>query len=1617
MTQKFSDDSFMAVENALDAVDEEVFVFPLSFAQQRLWFLDQIVSGSPLYNLPAALDFKGLLDLAALEYSINEIIRRHESLRTTFTTLDGQPVQVIAPSLNLTLPVIDLTELPKTKQEAEVRYLANLEAQQPFNLEQGPLLRVTLLRLSQEEHVLFLTMHHIISDAWSFGVFVQELTVLYKAFSTGSLSPLPELTIQYADFAVWQRQWLQGKALESQLSYWKQQLNGSLSILHLPADRPRPEVQSFRGARHSLVLSKTLTSSLKALARNEGVTLFVALLAAFGTLLYRYTGSEDIVVGAPIAERNRVETEGLIGFFVNTLVLRTDLSGSPSFRELLLRVREVTLEARAHQDLPFEKLVETLQPERSLSQNPLFQVMFALQTAPIPTLDSGWNWSQLDIDTNTAKFDLTLELEERQEEIIGWLEYNTDIFDAPTISRMGGHFQTLLEGIVVNPDRKISKLPLLTPLEENQLLVEWNNTKTDYPKDACVHQLFEAQVERSPDAIAVTFDREQLTYRELNARANQLARYLQKLGVAREVLVGICVERSLEMVVGLLGILKAGGAYVPLDPAYPQERLTFILEDTQTPVLLTQARLVDSLPKHQARVICLDRDWETDECGATSPNIREGTENPTSNAIADNLAYVIYTSGSTGQPKGVQIEHKGLLNLIFWHQRAFGVTEADRATQIAGPAFDASVWELWPYLAMGASIHIPNEETRADLVYLRDWLVSQAITIAFLPTPLAERVLSLDWPKEVALRTLLTGGDKLHHSPSPSLPFQLVNNYGPTENSVVATSGRVSPTVLTHMTPNIGHPIANTQIYLLDAQMQPVPIGVAGELYISGAGLARGYLNLPNLTAERFIPNPFSNRVSDRRSDFGVSAVPEPAEGQSNADAHGNLYKTGDLARYLPDGNIEFLGRIDHQVKVRGFRIELGEIEAVLRQHPDVREAVVVDRENVPGNKSLVAYIVSNFISERVPYQSQCLAEFEGHPAIELTTEDMSGSGICLMKVPAHLRLGSRVCLRLSLPGVSHEEWIEGTIAWHRGQRAGIKFSLAPTQQALVQQSVDYIRETQGFLKVLQRTAIGNLRRFLKQKLPSYMMPDRFEMVNALPLTPNGKVDRRVLSASQIICSNSEETFVKPRTPIEEQMVTLWTKVLGVEKLGIHDNFFDLGGNSLLAAQLIACVRESFQIELHVRCIFEKPTIEELAQTVQVVKQEGFSALTTELDLKADAVLDPEIRPLKTFVDIARVRDPHHILLTGATGFVGAFLLDELLQQTQAQIYCLVRAANEREGLKKLQSTLEKYSLWKPSLSSRIIPILGNLDRPLLGLSQEQFDWLALQSDSIYHSGAQVNFVKPYSLLKAANVLGTQEVLRLACQGKVKPVHYMSTVAVFGDIDSCTEREVIYEEDNISASERYLDMGYTQSKWVAEQLVWIAKSRGLPVSIFRIGFAMGHSQTGIGNTNDLSSRLIKGCIQLGSYPELLDKKELFIPVDFASRAIVHLSRKKEYLGKAFHIVPTQPIPFVKLFELICSYGYLLKKLPYTKWCEKLIYETRHSQENALYPLVPLFSENLSQDQFAVSELDRKTPYFDCQNTLDGLADTDIICPPIDAKLLDTYLSCFIRRGFLQPPIE
>jgi len=1043
---------------------------PLSFGQQEIWLSAQLWPDVPVYNETFTIYMKGEFNPVVLEQALNNLIVRHEILRTAFIMKDGRTVQSVRKEAILKLRVDDLRSFQMSDREAEAIHRATAAARWPFSLDGPPLIRALLVRLDDSDYRLYMVLHHLVTDGVSIsGILIPELRTNYKSLINGAAPLMRELPVQYSDYAKWQHEWMQGPVLENHLAYWRKQLDG-IQTLDLPTDRPRPPIQSFRGAFHPMALPGELTYELKALGRREGCTLYMVLLSAFKAMLRRYTYQDDITVGTVEAGRSSTELEPLLGYFLNMLVVRTSLSGDPEFREFLHQVRQVSLKAYNHKDLPFILLVEALKPPRDPSRHPFFQVAFVMEPV-YPADESGWKVSQLEVQTGTSKFDLTLELDEREEQIIGRFEYNTDLFDASTIKRMAGHFQRILEGIIADPHQRLSQLPLLTEAEQHHLRVEWNNTGADYPRDKCIHELFEAQVEKTPDATAVVFEDRRLTYRQLNERANRLAHHLQSLGVSADVRVGIYLERSLEMLVGLFGILKAGGAYIPLDPVYPSDRLAFMLEDAGPPVLLTQRKLQGNLPPHHSLVICID-DFDLRMEEGTAPSAITGRQS--------NLAYILYTSGSTGKPKGVQIPHRAVVNFLTAMRKQTGMTDADTLLAVTTLSFDIAVLELFLPLTVGASIVLSRREIANDGERL-SLLLDEAKVTVMQATPVTwQMLIESGWQGSQTL-TILCGGEPLHQDLANQLVSRSAsvwNLYGPTETTIWSSIFRVQA----GQPVTIGRPIANTRFYILDQYLHMVPIGVPGELFISGDGLARGYLNRPELTDEKFISNPFSN---------------EPGA---------LMYRTGDIARYLPDGNVEYLGRVDNQVKIRGYRIELGEIEAILREHTAIRNAAVIVREDKPGDRRLVGYVV-----------------------------------------------------------------------------------------------------------VDRTDATGNdLRQYLQGKVPEYMIPSFFVFLDQFPLTPNGKVDRRALPAPDLERPDLDDSFVGPRTPVEEILADIWCEVLGLRKVGIRDNFFELGGYSLLAIQVMSRLRTTFQVEMSLRSLFETPTVAGLA--IRIAENQSEVADPEELD-------------------------------------------------------------------------------------------------------------------------------------------------------------------------------------------------------------------------------------------------------------------------------------------------------------------------------------------------------------------------------------------------------------------
>ncbi len=1902
--------------------------YRLSPQQKHLWLLQQANHSLP-YRSQCAVLIQGNLNRELLNVALQDVINRHEILRTTFYYLPEMtvPSQVIDNSNKLLRQDYDLSGWNSQEQNARIEALFYEMSQRPLDLVQGPLLHVALVILSSNKHVLLVSLPALCADRVTLKNLVGELSRSYAAYLHGE--KLSDEPLQYADLAEWQNELIEAEDTAAGREYWRHQDISTLESLKLPSEN-QLEKAEFEPQFLTLTIHSELAGKLETLIQKYETSVFVFFLSCWQMLLGRLTVQSDITIGIGCDVRDYEGLEQALGLFAKYLPLRSHLEENCQVSELLKQVNKSIREIYQWQEyFTWEQITA---PSRNDSGSSFFPFCFEFEELPAQYAASNLSFSIYQQYTCIDRFKVKLSCIQRDDSISATFYYDANIFLAKDIQRLVDQFQVLLESVINHPESAIGELDILSDRDRQQLLIQLNDTKTNYPKDQCIHQLFEEQVERTPHSVAVVFGNRQLTYEALNIRANQLAHYLQQLGVGPEVLVGICVERSLEMVVGLLGILKAGGAYVPIDPVLPVDRKTFILQDTQTPVLLTQQRLVTQLSTDGTQVVCLDANWDK--------IAQARADNPISGSTSENLAYVIYTSGSTGAPKGTQICHHGIVNYLTWCTQAYAVEQGEGTLVHSPLGFDLTITSLFSPLLVGRQVELLPEDLSVETLSTALRSGSNYSLVKITPAHL-ELLNQLLPAQEAAGRTraFIIGGENLL---AQSITFWqeyapdtlLVNEYGPTEAVVGCCTYQVPHHQHQSGSIPIGRPIANSQLYVLNSYLQPVPTGVPGELYIGGVGLARGYLHQPDLTAEKFIPNPFSDIPGER------------------------LYKTGDLACYRPDGNLEFLGRVDHQVKIRGFRIELGEIEAVLSEHLGVQETVVIAREDEPGQKRLVAYIVP-------------------HP------------------------------------------------------------KTTPT--------------------------ISELRSFLKEQLPEYMLPSAFVLLKELPMTPNGKVDRRVLPAPDTARPELEKNFVAPHSQVEEVLAGIWRQVLGVEQVGIHDNFFELGGDSIIGIQLIAKANQA-GLQLIPQQMFQYPTIAELAtlagtkQAIQVdqgpvtgpvpltpiqcwcfenlsnphhcnqavllevrqainpillerlvqqlmehhdalrlrfkptasgwqqvnaspdetvpfsrldlsalseveqkaaleataaqlqtslnlsegpllrvalfemgehkpdrlliivhhlaidgvswrilledlqtayqqlsqsgaihfplkttsfkywaeqlqqyaqsteIQQEldfwlaqprqqpqlpvdypggantiastrtvsialsveetqallqkvpaayqtqindvlltalvqafaqwtgvrsvlldleghGREAIFQDVDLtrtvgffttifpvlldlgdnsdlkealkavkeqlrcvpnrgigygllrylhrdekvteslrslpqaevrfnylgqsdqvlsesslfgtapestgpdrslqgnqsylldingivaggqlqlnwaysenlyqqttienlaqkfvdalrslithcqsqsavayapsielvaalNADSVLDSTIRPETPAVE--PTTEPACIFLTGATGFVGAFLLHELLQQTTADIYCLVRAPNQQEGRKRIQNNLESYLLWHESLSSRIIPVVGDLSQPLLGLSEYQFLSMAEKLDVIYHNAALTNMVYPYSAVRGHNVLGTQEILRLASKVKVKPLHFISTLSVF-DLVDFSEGKKVWEVDNLNGVP-VPDIGYVQSKWVAEKLVTTARERGIPVSIYRLGLISGHSQTGASITTQHMNRVIKGCIQLGSLPEANTLLPM-TPVDYASQAIVHLSQQKASLGKAFHVTNPHPVHWSTLVSSIRLFGYTLRLISYQKWHSELmdlqadmLKANEFNPEHSLHSLALFFPHSGSDNHTSY----RAAKNFDCQNTLNELADTSIVCPLINEQLLRTYLSYLVRIGFLEAP--
>lgn len=1041
-----------------------------SCTQERMWFLDQFEPNSTTYNMTRVLRLTGPLDVEALRKSIDTLVARHEALRTVFAEERGQPVQVVCDDVPTPLVTVDLSAEPDTTREQRAEAIIEREGGTPFDLSRGPLFHVRLLTLGERDHVLMLCMHHIIADGWSMSIVSDELRALYDDYAAGRAPALDPPPIQFADYAQWERDRLDRGELDEQIAQWKQLLAGAPPVLDLPGDRPRPAAETHRGKRLRFEVSAPLTEALRQFARGERATLYMALLSVFEMLLYRYSGQQDIVIGTPMANRNRSEVERVIGFFANTLPLRVRIDGEQTIRELIQTVRNAAIGVYAVSEVPFERLVQELAPARNLSHAPLFQVMMSYNSISPRDWKLGDAHVQIiDTKTETAKFDLMFHFQDKQQGLSGYLEYNTDLFNDDTAKRMLRHFLNLAQAVADDPQATIAHAPMLSQAERQQIVEAFNATHVDYGDEAglCLHELFAAQVARTPDAMAVRFADEQVTFAQLDERASRLADQLRGCGVQPDALVAVCMDRSIDMVIAMLATLKAGGAYVPVDPDYPAKRIGYMIEDSQPVALITQPHLKDRLPAQPAPVLCIDAQGDARHADP-APHAQQ-------RVTPRHLAYVIYTSGSTGRPKGVAIEHRAIVNHMLWMRRVFPLTAADRVLQKTPTSFDASVWEFYASLISGAQLVMAQPQVhRSPRELIQAVMDHRITTLQLVPTMLDAMLDEPTMQQCVSLRRVFCGGEALTTRLATrlrnALPnVELINLYGPTEATIDATFHRCLPGDATQHAQPIGRPIDNMRAYVLDAHMQPQPIGVPGALHLAGAGLARGYLNAPQLTAERFVPDTVTGRPGER------------------------LYSTGDRARLRADGAIEFLGRIDQQVKLRGHRIELGEIESVLMRDAQVAGCVVMVCEDDPGQPRLVAY------------------------------------------------------LQRAAPGADDDR---------------------------------PVRET------------------LRAELPDYMTPAAFVWLDALPQLPNGKIDRSALPAPDR--SDADEARRQPpRTPMEQSLASIWCEILKLDLVGVHDNFFDLGGHSLMAAQIASRIRNRHGIELPLRVMFESPTIAELAQAVE----------------------------------------------------------------------------------------------------------------------------------------------------------------------------------------------------------------------------------------------------------------------------------------------------------------------------------------------------------------------------------------------------------------------------------
>ncbi|ASC70570.1 peptide synthetase [Halomicronema hongdechloris C2206] len=1595
--------------------------YPLSPNQKLLWLAYQLAPDSPAYNIYTTALIKGAIDTALWQDSWKYVVKTHPILRATYRWHQAEPEQVIhaATSPDLTFKVIHASEL----SEEEVRQYILAESRDPFRLETGPTLKVCLFQRAPQIHIQLVTIHEISGELRSLSILLRKFLQRYSkvqghelstrgfklsessAFTEGYLSHSATTIVQepsakhwqYPTYINWQAELLSTETGIQLGNYWENYLADSPVKLELPIDYPRPLSPSYHGDVYLNHLEATEVTQIKGFSKEHNASLFVILLANFYALLSRICQQENLSVGIPLMSSwlDEERSNTVLGMLANLVLCRLNLTGKLSFREMLERVAAAIDEVAQHRDYPFLDVANYFRHKhKGITESLPVQVSFSWEADPYAAIGDVANNLSIQPypmgEQGGGAFDLYLTVMEVEDYLQLCWKYSTDVFSRETVARVAQQFKALLMAAIAEPDRPFTQLSLLSKADQSRLLTAQSQAHSQLPQQ-CIHQLIERQVERTPDNVAVVFKQDRLTYAELNQAANQLAHYLQSLGIGPDTLVGIFMPRCLDMMIGLLGILKAGAAYVPIDPTYPQERLAHIFTDCQPSTLLVHQQCLVNAPDTTAHIIALDAEWPT----IASHSIA----NPLSQVTARNLAYVIYTSGSTGKPKGVMIEHRSLVNFVQQACQTYDITSADRILQFSSFSFDAAIEEIYTCLVSGGTLFLRPENMMDSIPTFLETCQDYELTVLDLPTAYWHLLVEVlvEQPKlslPSSLRCIIIGGERANPyyvkqwQRYLGISTELINTYGPTEATVVATTYQLphqvpmATNVLASTEIPIGKALGNIETYVLDEQQQLVPFGLSGELYLGGIALARGYLNAPDLTQRSFILNPFGSSSNDR------------------------LYKTGDLVRYLPDGNLEFLGRVDQQVKIRGFRVDPGEIESAITTYPEVRQALVIAQSDHLGHQQLTAYIVSNLIPDRIPYQTECWLDYAGKSA-KLETVDISSLGIGLSQAPPELSQGDSVRVRFPLPGRDDERWFSGQVIWNHASRVGIALHPTTADQALLQKSAAHLLESQGILQALQRTVAGALRKYLKQKLPDYMIPASFILINALPLTPNGKVDKRQLPppySSQLKVDEPVPAF--PHTPTEQSLAEIWSTLLGVKQVTLEDNFFELGGNSLLAIQFVNCLSERLQIDIPVWLLLKNPTISTLASAITEQTETNHVApadvpYLSDFDLKAEANLDPNIH-YPNPIDFARAISPASILLTGPTGFVGPYLLSELLMITDADIYCLVRHRAGTSSKQRLEDHLKSHGLWHQTYRHRIIPVVGDLSKPYLGLSEPQFEDLAQSIDVIYHNGAWVNFMYPYSALKSVNVLGTQEVLRLAGYTKTKPVHFISTLSVFSD--AYVDRSPVLETETPQFEET-LKAGYDQTKWVAENLVKAAQSRGLPITIHRLGTLLGNSQTGIINKpNDFFVSLVKGCLQLGKAPNLVNNLNL-TPIDYVSKAVVSISQDPNHLGQTFHITHPQAISWTQLIDCIQANGYHLELCPYPLWLSQL-----KTQIEAGYPndLATFLSTLSSEDELPLEKAE-----FDSRLSKQALSKLSLVCPEIDNDLIGRYLGYLVESGGLQ----